>query len=278
MKEQTALITGCTSGIGLYLAREFARNGHDLILVAPLKEELQVIASELQGAYGTRSHMIASDLERRDASLEIFETLERKGIHVDILVNNAGQGFRGKFAELPAGNDEAMVNLNVQAVLRLTKHFLPPMISQGQGRILNTASVAGFEPGPMLAVYHATKAFVLSWTEALAVELEDTGVTVTALCPGATDTDFFPKAGMVDAVAFQKGNLMAPQDVAKAAYQGLMRGTLLVVPGASNKILVAARRVHSGEMQAKLNSKQYEQVPADKRTRKRGDVANKAHH
>jgi len=277
MKEQTTLITGCTSGIGLYLAREFAKNGHDLILVAPAQEELQVIASELQGAYGTRSLVIASDLERRDSPLEIFETLERKGVHVDVLVNNAGQGFRGKFAETPGENDEAMVNLNIQAVLRLTKHFLPPMISQGQGRILNTASVAGFEPGPLLAVYHATKAFVLSWTEALAVELENTGVTVTALCPGATDTDFFPKAGMVDAVAFQKGNLMAPQDVAKAAYHGLMKGTLLVVPGASNKILIAARRVLSEEMQAKLNARQYESVPIEKRSRKRGDVEHKAH-
>src|SRR5207237_1481032 len=131
-------------------------------------------------------------------------------------------GQRGKFWENPAERDIAMIRLNVEAVVRLTRLFLPPMLQRQHGRILNTASIAGFEPGPNLAVYHATKAFVLSLSESLATELQDTGVTLTALCPGATDTDFFEKADMVNTRIFQKGNVMAPRDVAEAAYKAAM--------------------------------------------------------
>lgn len=274
--KNSVLITGCTSGIGLHLAHEFAKHGHNLILVAPVLSELQTLASELRAAYGAQSHLLAKDLELENSAEEIFASLGEQGIQVDILANNAGQGFRGRFSDGEIGKDLAMVNLNILAVLRLTKLFLPPMLARGNGRILNTASVAGFEPGPLLAVYHATKAFVLSWSEALSVELKDTGVTVTALCPGATDTDFFPKAGMLDVVAFQKGNLMAPQDVAKAGYEGLMNEDLFVVPGVINKLLVAGRRILPEETQAKLNQKQYEEVPPDERERRRGDMEQKA--
>jgi uncharacterized protein len=150
------------------------------------------------------------------------------------------------------------------------------MVQLGRGRLLNTASVAGFEPGPMLAVYHASKAFVLSWSEALAVELEDTAVSVTALCPGPTDTDFFPKAGMLGTRAFQGQNLMAPQDVAKAGYEAMVKGELFVVPGVANKALVAARRFLSETAQAKLNEKFYQEVPPEKQTRERGDLETQA--
>src|SRR5690606_357015 len=154
----------------------------------------------------------------------------------------------------------SMVRLNIEAVLRLTKLFLPPMIERGRGKIMNTASVAGFEPGPMLNVYHSTKAFVLSYTEGLSVELEDNGITVTALCPGATDTDFFPKADMVNVAAFQKGYVMAPQEVAEIGYKAVMEGEMLVVPGVPNKLLVSKRRVLSEHAQAKMNEKMYEEV------------------
>ncbi|RYD64547.1 MAG: SDR family oxidoreductase [Verrucomicrobiaceae bacterium] len=272
MKKNLALVTGCTSGIGLHLAREFASHGHDLVLIAPVEQELDELAIELGATYGARCHIIAKDLERESSAEEIQAVLIEKGLEIDILANNAGHGFRGEFWASDIARDMSMINLNISAVVRLTKLILPTMLTRGSGFILNTASVAGFEPGPLLAVYHATKAFVLSWSEALAMEVRDSGVTVTALCPGATDTDFFSKAGMQDVVAFQKGYVMAPQNVAKAAYEGLMSGELFVIPGMPNKLLVAARRVLSDEAQAKLNRKQYERVPAGEAKRQRGQV------
>jgi short-subunit dehydrogenase len=156
----------------------------------------------------------------------------------------------------------------VEAVLRLTKLFVPSMIRRGRGRILNVASVAGFEPGPLFAVYHASKAFVLSWSEALATELEDTGVTLTALCPGPTDTDFFSKADMVGTRAFQKANLMAPQPVAVAGYEGLMNSERVVVPGVVNKIAVFSRRFLPKETQSRIHEKLYQQVDPEDQTRR----------
>jgi short-subunit dehydrogenase len=275
MKEST-LITGCTSGIGLHLAREFAKHGHSLVLVAPDVGELRSLAAQLETEFNVSCYVLPKNLEHAEAAEDIFYRLEREGIAVDILVNNAGHGFHGKTWELAIEQDLSMVRLNIEAVLRLTKFFLPPMLARAGGRILNTASVAGFEPGPMLNVYHSTKAFVLSYSEALAVELEGTGVSVTALCPGPTDTDFFPKADLTGVVAFQKGNLMAPQDVAEAGYMGVMDRELLVIPGAANKALVAARRILSEHAQAKLNEKMYEEVPPGNRTRQRGDKEREA--
>jgi short-subunit dehydrogenase len=276
MNQKTVLITGCTSGIGLHLAHEFARHGHDLVLVAPVESELKSVASELQRAHAVDCAVIPADLELAESADEIFARMAAAGIEVEVLVNNAGHGFRGKFWQNTIGQDISMVNLNICAPLRLTKLVLPAMLSRGHGRILNTASIAGFEPGPMLGVYHATKAFLLSWSEALSVELADTGITVTALCPGATDTDFFPKANMVDVAAFQKGYLMAPQDVAKAGYAALMEGEMFVVPGVPNKMMVAARRILPQGTQAKINEKLYETVPPEDRSRERGDVEMKA--
>ena len=166
------------------------------------------------------------------------------------------------------------MRLNVEAVLRMTSLFLPPMLQRGRGRILNTASIAGFEPGPLLAVYHASKAFVLSWSEALTTELQDTPIGVTTLCPGPTDTDFFPKADMENTCGFQQANLMAPQNMAKAGYEALMAGERLIVPGAANKAMVFSRRFMSDSMQAKVNEKLYEDAPPDKRKRERGDMEN----
>ena len=275
MKDST-LITGCTSGIGLHLAREFAKHGHSLVLVAPDVGELRGLAAQLETDFNVSCYVLPKDLEQAEATEDIFYRMEREGIEIDILVNNAGHGFRGRSWEIALEQDLSMIRLNIEAVVRLTKFFLPPMLAKGRGRILNTASVAGFEPGPMLNVYHATKAFVLSFSEALAVELEGTEVSVTALCPGPTDTDFFTKADMTGVVGFQKGNLMAPQEVAAAGYQGVMDRELLVIPGVANKALVGARRVLSEHAQAKLNEKMYEEVPPEKRTRQRGDKEQQA--
>ncbi|MDB6007618.1 MAG: hypothetical protein JWR15_4605 [Prosthecobacter sp.] len=276
IKLDTTLITGASSGIGLHLAHEFARHGHPLVLVAPQQGELSTLAAHLTSSYGVDTRVIAADLEQPEAAQAIFDKTLGWNLEIGILVNNAGHGFRGNFWELPIEKDISIIRLNIEAVLRLTKLFLPPMISRNRGRILNTASIAGFEPGPMLNVYHASKAFVLSWSEALATELKDTGVKVTALCPGPTDTDFFPKANMEGVRGFQQGSVMAPQDVAKAGYEGLVAEELFVVPGAANKAMVAARRVLSESAQASMNAKFYEEVPPDQWKRKRGDVETEA--
>jgi uncharacterized protein len=273
--EETVLITGSSSGIGQHLAREFARHGHPLVLVAPDASELREIAVSLEQEFGVRAWPVAQDLTEENAAQAVFDAVTAKDIQVDILANNAGLGQRGKFWENPPERDIAMIRLNVEAVVRLTRLFLPPMLARQRGRILNTASVAGFEPGPLLAVYHATKAFVLSLSESLATELEDTGVTVTALCPGPTDTDFFAKADMVDSAAFQKANVMPPQTVAEAAYEALMNGERVVVPGALNKAMIASRRVTSEETQAKKNQKLYTPVDPAKRKRQPGEIEAK---
>ena len=269
---QTVLITGSSSGIGLHLAKEFAEHGHPLVLVAPESGELENVADELRGSHQASVIAIAKDLRDDNAAQAIFEQLH--GRSIEILVNNAGHGQKGRAWEISLEDDLSMVALNILAILRLTKLFLPPMIAQGAGRILNTASVAGFEPGPGYVVYSSTKAFVLSYSEGLATELKDTGVTVTALCPGPTDTDFFPKADMLETRAFQQANLMAPQDVAKAGYKALMAGDRVIVPGIANKAMVFMRRLIPESLQAKMNEWLTDNVPSEKQKRDRGDQEN----
>ncbi|HYP15662.1 MAG TPA: SDR family oxidoreductase [Opitutus sp.] len=276
-KSETALITGASSGIGLALAREFARHGHSVVIVAPVKSELEDIARRLSAEFGVNVHPIAKDLSVENAADEIFDDLINSGIAIDILVNNAGLGQRGNFWETPLDRDIEIIRVNAEAPIRLTKRFLPTMISRKRGRILNTASIAGFQPGPLLAVYHASKAFVLSWSEALATELKDrdTGVSLTTLCPGPVDTDFFPKADMMDTNVFQKGSVMGPQEVAEAAYEALMKGERIIVPGAMNKAMVVGRRMMPISTQAKMNEKMYEDADLDERKRERGDIEAK---
>ena len=278
MSKETALITGASSGIGLHLADEFARHQHPIVLVAPVEAELVEIARQLKNSHGIEARTIAADLEEPDAPQRLFEALKAEGIEIDILVNNAGHGQRGRYWEVPIEKHLSILRLNVEAPLRLTSLFLPTFISRRQGRILNTASVAGFMPGPLIAVYHATKAFVLSWSEALATEVEGTGVTVTALCPGPTDTDFFMKSEMEDATIVHKGHVMAPQDVASAGYKALMAGERVIVTGFINKALVFSRHLMTESAQATLNKKQYESVPPEEETLHRGDKERAAAH
>ena len=276
MNTETALITGASSGIGLHLAREFAKHQHPLVLVAPVESELQRLAAELRQEFGVEAQLIAKDLEKETAAQEIFEELSQRPDRIEILVNNAGHGQLGKFWEIDIDRDLSILRLNVEAILRLTKLFLSPMIRRGRGRILNVASVAGFEPGPGLAVYHASKAFVLSWSEALAEELHGTGVTLTALCPGPTDTDFFEKADMVDTRAFQKANVMPPQDVAEAGYKALVDGERIIVPGAANKLMVFSRRFMPMTAQAKKNEALYEETDPENRKREPHEIEAEA--
>ena len=273
---EAALITGASSGIGLHLAREFARHGHPLVLVAPVQSELDSVAAEIRNDFAVGVHAFAHDLRDENATDALFTELAAIGLLPGIVVNNAGLGRWGHFWDMPLAEDISMIRLNIEAPVRLTKRALPLLLQRGGGRILNTASIAGFEPGPLLAVYHATKAFVLSWSEALATELADTSVSVTTLCPGPVDTDFFPKADMIDTGAFQKARVMAPQDVAAAAYAGLMAGERIVVPGAVNKAMVFSRRILPESAQAKINEKLYQRTEPSERKRERGDLEAEA--
>ena len=276
MNNETALITGASSGIGLHLARQFARHGHPVILVAPVEAELQQIAQSITMEYGVEARVIAKDLELEDSAREIFDELQREGVTLDILVNNAGKGQNGKFWETPLERDIEMIRLNCEAMVRLLKLFVPQMVQRGRGRILNVSSVGGFEPGPLIAVYHATKAFALSLSESLTTELADSGVTVTTLCPGPTDTDFFVKADMMDTRVVQQANVMAPQTVAEAGYKALMDGERIIVPGVSNKIMTFARRLLPVAAQAKQMQKLNEKVDPEDMTRERGDFETAA--
>lgn len=264
------MITGAGSGIGLALAREFAKNNHPLILTSRLAEDLQRVAAELRHEHGAEVQTFAADLERPEAVRALFGAAQEEP--PDILVNDAGLGYRGRFWEIPLENQLSIIRVNIEAVTRLTYLFLPQMIQNNRGGVLNVASVAGFEPGPLLAVYHASKAYVLSFTEALATELQETELKVSALCPGPTDTDFFPKAGMENTKAFQKGHVMSPQEVAEIGYASFMKGNRTIVTGGMNKTMVFLRRFMSEGGQAKKMGKYYEEVEPAERTRHRGDV------
>jgi len=265
----TTLVTGATSGIGLHLAHEFAADGHPLILVAPELSELKAVASTLGDQHGISPQIISCDLEDPEQIDQLVRRLD--GREVDVLVNNAGHGQRGRFWEVPIEKHMSILRLNIAAVIHLTAHLLPSMVQRNRGGLLNVASIAAFEPGPTLAVYHASKAFVLSWSEAIATELEGTEVSVTTLCPGPTDTDFFEKADLENSRAFQQANLMAPQEVASIGYQAFLKKERVTVAGALNKIMTASRHLMPERAQAAKNEKLYEDVAPEDRKRQRGD-------
>jgi short-subunit dehydrogenase len=248
-----ALVTGASSGIGLALATILAREGHDLVLVARRRPELEALAAELGSRYGATATVVTADLATPDGAREIHDAVERAALDIDILVNNAGLGGTGRFAESDAAAEHRMLAVNVVALTDLTKLFLPAMIERGRGRILNVASTAAFQPGPFMAVYYASKAYVLSFTEALAEELVGTGVTATALCPGVVPSGFQETAGMgEDTPLLKSPGAKPPEYVAQAAYDGMMRGRRLVIPGTLNKIGVQSLRVSPRRLVVRL--------------------------
>ena len=236
-QQKTALITGGTSGIGKELAKLFAKDGYNLIIVARDKAELDSTATELK-QNGIQVSTIVKDLFKMDEAKALCQEVNGQ---VDVLVNDAGQGLYGLFTENELERELEIIHLNICATVILTKHFAIQMAKRGEGKILNLGSVAGKLPGPWQAVYHATKAFVLSFTTAVREEMKDSGVTFTALMPGATDTDFFNKAGMQDSKVVQdKDALSDPADVAKDGYNALMAGEDRVISGFKNKVQVNA--------------------------------------
>lgn len=245
-----ALITGATSGIGYELAKIFAANNYNLIIAARTDTELEKVALELIELYGVRVLPIPIDLARRDAPFELYAEVNNRGLQVDVLVNDAAQGIYGKFADTDIEKELDILQLNVGAYLVLTKLFLREMLARGNGKILNVASIAGKFPGPYQSVYHGTKAFIHSFTEAIRAEIEGSGVTITSLLPGATATDFFRKANM-EASKILDHQLADPAEVARDGFEALMAGDDMVISGFKNKAQVAASNLTPDHLLAK---------------------------
>ena len=240
--EETVLVTGASAGIGRELARLAAKDGHDMVLVARRRDRLEGLSTELIAACGVKVTVIVADLADRAAPAQIAERLRGAGTRVDYLVNNAGFGIRGPFAESLLEREVEMIDVNIRALMQLTRLFLPEMIARKHGRILNIASLAGFVPGPYMAAYYASKAFVLSFTEALSEELRGTGVTATASCPGPTASEFGAIARSKDTNLFH-GKVADTASVARHAYQAMLAGKVVAIPGLSNKLIAQSVRV-----------------------------------
>jgi uncharacterized protein len=236
-----ALVTGASAGIGTELARLLAVD-HDLILTARRAEQLQALATELKGRHGTACHVFPADLTDPGAPRALFDAISGAGLTVDVLVNNAGFGDLGPFAKADLARALRMIQVNITALTELTGLFLPSMLARNRGRILNVGSVAGFQPGPFMAVYYATKAYVNSFSEALHSELRGSGVTVTVLCPGPVATEFASAAGMQSTRVFSAGQAMAARPVAEAGLRAMRAGRRMVVPGWRNRLLLFLER------------------------------------
>lgn len=249
---ETVLITGSASGIGYQLARIFAHENYNLVLVDRLGEKLQIIAVELAEEFGIFVKPITKDLSISTSPKEIFTELQQVGIKVDILVNNAGFGNHGLFYETNLNTELEMLQVNLVCLTHLTKLFLREMVKQRHGKILNVASAAAFQPGPLMAVYFATKAYILSFSEAIANELEGTGITVTVLCPGSTASAFHERTGMADSKLLKRKKMMDAETVAQIGYDGLMQGRTIIIPGFVNRLMAKSIRFIPRKMVTKI--------------------------
>ena len=242
-EKPVALITGASRGIGLELAKECAKHGHDVVLVARRQDALEAAAGAIEGKYDVRATVIAADVSNADARAEIFSSLLEQKIEIGLLINNAGFGLGGEFLETDIERELEMIEVNIAAPTHLTKLFLPAMVKRRSGRIMQVASTAGFQPGPLMSVYYASKAYLLSFSQAIAEELRNTGVTVTALCPGATATDFAETAQVSNTRLFQKLGVANAEDIARYGYKAIMRGDRVAIPGWRDKIMVQSERL-----------------------------------
>lgn len=238
---KTVLVTGASSGIGKALAENFARDGYDVVLSARSADKMTAHAADLQQRYGITVHVVVADLEAGDGANRLFAEVRNLGIALDALANNAGYGQFGEFKDSPLMPELAMMQVNMNAVVVLTKLFMPDLIAR-RGKIINTASTAAFQPGPYMAVYYATKAFVLSFSEAIAAELAGAGVTVTALCPGPTASGFQDRADMHASGLVRGKKLPSSEEVAAAGYRAMQRGQRVYIPGVMNWIMAQSVR------------------------------------
>lgn len=231
---KTALVTGASSGIGAVFARELAQRGMHVVLVARSEDKLQTLATELQQRYGVRADVIVADLSREYAAQPVYDATQQRNLPIDLLVNNAGFATNGHFETLAAARDHDQIMVNVAALVDLTHAYLPAMLARGNGAIINVASTVAFQPVPYMAVYGASKAFVLSFSEALWAEYRQRGLRVLALCPGATDTGFFDVVGSDEIALGQKAT---PEAVVAQGLRALERGRSYAIPGWSNYLL-----------------------------------------
>ncbi len=241
--KKTVLITGASGGLGLSFADIFASKGYDLVVVARSEDKLNEIKEKLEERCNISVEVIPCDLAKSGASRNVYSKIQENGINVDILVNNAGFGDFGDFAHCNIEKQTNMVNLNIVALMEMTHCVLSDMKKRGHGRILNVASIAAFQPGPLMSVYYATKAFVLSFTQALAEELKGSGVTVTALCPGPIDTGFEKRADLETSGLFKHLKVWSPEVVAKYGYCAMMHGKVIAIKGGMNKVIVFSNRL-----------------------------------
>ncbi|MFY9310577.1 MAG: SDR family oxidoreductase [Bacteroidia bacterium] len=242
MATSFAVITGASSGIGLELAELFAKNKVNLVLVARSESKLKELAEKLQKQYAVKVHLLAKDLSNYDTAKEVFDWCGSQGVTVDFLVNNAGFGDFGMFSESRWDKQLQMINLNITTLTYLTHLFLPSMVNRKNGRVLNVASTAAFQPGPLMAVYYATKAYVLHFSEAVANELSGTGVTVTALCPGATESGFQAAADMQESKLVKGKKLPTSKEVAEYGYRAMMQGKAVAIHGTVNYLMANSVR------------------------------------
>jgi len=238
----TALITGASSGIGLELARFHASKGGDLVLVARNKSKLDEIKTELEKKYNISVYTIGKDLSVAKSAQEVHDQTTKQNIQIDYLINNAGFGDFGMFAESDLDKQLQMISVNITALTALTHLYLPGMIKKGSGKILNVASTAAFQPGPTMAVYYATKAYVLHFSEAIANELEGSGVTVTALCPGATESGFQSAADMQESKLVKGKKLPSAKEVALYGYKAMMNNRTVAIHGIMNYLMANSVR------------------------------------
>lgn len=240
--KKTALITGASGGIGLELARVHASKGDDLVLIARNQVKLEALKTELETEYNTEVLIIAKDLSIPNAAQDIYNETMQKGIQIDFLINNAGFGDFGMFYETDWNKEHQMIELNITALTQFTKLYLQDMVKRNSGKIMNIASTASFQPGPTMAIYYATKAYVLHFSEAIANELKDKNVTVTALCPGATESGFQAVAEMEESKLVKGKKLPSSKEVAKYGYKAMMKGKTVAIHGFMNAVLANSVR------------------------------------
>ena len=247
-----ALITGASTGIGRELAFIAAENGYDVALVARSAASLQTVASEIERKTSRKAHVFATDLSVPNAARALFGEVINAGVNVDVLINNAGFGLVGKFWELPDDQQMQMVELNIGALTQLTRLCLPAMVERRSGYILNVASTAAFQPGPLMTVYYASKAYVLSFSEAVHNEVKEYGVKVCCLCPGPTRTEFVNRAGMANAKLFKSGRVMSATEVAHIGWNAMQAGKSSVVSGALNATVAFLTRFGPRQLMASI--------------------------
>ncbi|MBE6038972.1 MAG: SDR family oxidoreductase [Anaerofustis stercorihominis] len=239
---KTALVTGASGGLGLEFCKLLANDGYDVVLVARSTEKLTQLKNYLEETYSVNAYVITKDLSEENAAQQVFDETTRLGLNINILINNAGFGDYGHFVKSDWQKQKNMINLNIMSLAHLTYLYANEMVKCGFGRIMNLASVASFMPGPMMANYYATKAYVLSLTEALSVELKNTGVSICALCPGPTKTGFEEAAGAESADIFNDAYTMDAKTVAGYGYAKMLTGRTVIIPGLQNKLLTKTGR------------------------------------